>query len=92
MIHKSITFDKTPTQPHTPNVHLSTIVLYKPNDKKFVCPGTPYPKDRLRIQYSDSSLSIYPTICIDNFIDRLVEVEKTALPERNPAIPTSMLL
>ena len=92
MIDKEITFEKTPTQPHTPNVHLSIIVQYQHNDKKFVRPGTPYPKDRLGIQYSDSSLSIYPNICIDNFTERVVEVDKTVLPERNPVISTSMLL
>ena len=61
-------------------------------DTKFVRPGTPYPKDRLGIQVNDSSLSIHPTSCIDNFIDRLVEEDETVLPERDPVISTSMLL
>ena len=59
---------------------------------KFVRPGTPYPKDKLGIQVNDSSLSIHPTNCIDEFIDRLVEGEETVLPERDPVISMSMLL
>ena len=59
---------------------------------KFVCPGTPYPKDRLGIQVNDSSLSIHSTSCIDNFIDRLVKGEETVLPKREPVTSTSMLL
>ena len=46
---------------------------------KFVRPGTPYPKVRLAIQANDSSLSIHPTNCIDDFIDRLEEEEETVL-------------
>ena len=53
-------------------------------DMKFVCPGTLYPKN------NDSSLSIHPNNCIDDFIDRLVEGKETVLPER--VISTSMLL
>ena len=59
---------------------------------KFVRPGTPYLKDKLGIQVNDSSLSIHPTNCIDEFIDRLVEGEETVLPERDPVISMSMLL
>ena len=55
-------------------------------DMKFVRPGTPYPKN------NDSSVSIHPNNCIDDFIDRLVEGKKTVLPERDPVISTSMLL
>ena len=58
----------------------------------FFRPGTPYPKDKLGIQVNDSSLSIHPTNCIDEFIDRLVEGEETVLPERDPVISMSMLL
>ena len=59
---------------------------------KLVRPGTPYLKDKLGIQVNDSSLSIHPTNCIDEFIDRLVEGEETVLPERDPVISMSMLL
>ena len=60
---------------------------------KFVRLGTPYPKDRLRIDCkNDSSLSMHPTNCIDDFIDRSVEGEETVLQERDPIISTSMLL
>ena len=61
-------------------------------DMKFVCSGTCYPVDRLGIQFSDSSLSIQPTNCIDHFTNRLVEGEETFLSERDPVISTSMLL
>ena len=61
-------------------------------DMKIVCPGTPFPKDRSSIQFSDSSLSIHPTNYTDDFIDRLVEREETVLPERDPVISRSMLL
>ena len=53
---------------------------------KFVRPGTPYPKN------NDSSVSIHPNNCIDDFIDRLVEGKETVLPERDPVISASMLL
>ena len=59
---------------------------------KFVHSGTCYPIDRLGIQFSDSSLSIQQTNCIDDFINRLVEEEETFLSERDPVISTSMLL
>ena len=59
---------------------------------KFVRPGTPYPKVRLAIQVNDSSLSIHPTNCIDDFIDRLVEGEETVLPKTDAVVSTSMLL
>ena len=55
-------------------------------DTKFVRPGTPYPKNY------DSSVSIHPNNCIDDFIDRLVEGKETVLPERDPGISASMLL
>ena len=53
---------------------------------KFVCPGTPNPKN------NDSSLSIHANNCIGDFIDRLVEEKETVLPERDPVILASMLL
>ena len=55
-------------------------------DIKFVRPGTPYPKS------NDSSVSIHPNSCIDDFIDRLVEGRETGLPERDPVILAPMLL
>ena len=55
-------------------------------DMKFVCPGTPNPKN------NDLSLSIHPNNCIGDFIDRLVEEKETVLPERDPVILASMLL
>ena len=72
------------------NTHSNPHTQYP--DMKFLHSGTPYPKDRLGIQVNDPSLSIHPTNCIDDFIDRLVEEEKAVLPERNPFISTSMLL
>ena len=53
---------------------------------KFVRPGLPFPKN------NDSSVSIHPNNCIDDFIDRLVEGKETVLPERDPVILASMLL
>ena len=53
---------------------------------KFVRPGIPYLKN------NDSPRSIHPKNRIDNFIDRLVEVKETVLPERDPVILASMLL
>ena len=44
------------------------------------------------VQVSDSSLSIHPTNCIDDFIDRLLEAEETVLPGRDPIISTAILL
>ena len=55
-------------------------------DMKFVRPETPNPKN------FDSSVSIHPNNCIDDFIDRLVEGKETVLPERDPDISASMLL
>ena len=79
---KGIIFKKTSvSNPHTqcPNM-------------KFVCPRKSYPKDRLGVQVNDSSLSIHPTNCIDDFIDRLLEAEETVLPGRDPIISTAILL
>ena len=53
---------------------------------KFVRPGLPFPKN------NDSSVSIHPNNCIDDFIDRLVEGKETVLPERDPVLSVSMLL
>ena len=55
-------------------------------DTKFVRPGTPYPKNY------DSSVSINPSNCIDDFIDRVVEGKETVPSERDPGILASMLL
>ena len=79
---KGIIFKKTSvSNPHTqcPNM-------------KFVCPRKSYPKDRLGVQVNDSSLSIHPTNCIDDFIDRLLEAEEKVLPERDLIISTAILL
>ena len=55
-------------------------------DMKFVHSGTPYPKN------NDSTVSIHPNNCIDDFIDISVEGKETVLPERDPVISESMLL
>ena len=62
------------------------------SDIKFVRPGTPYQINRLGIKVNDSSSSIDPNNCINNFIDRLVEGKETVQPERNLVISASMLL
>ena len=55
-------------------------------DMKFVRPETPNPKN------FDSSVSIHPNNCIDDFIDRLVEAKETVLLEKDRVISASMLL
>ena len=53
---------------------------------KFVRSGTSYPKNK------HFYVSIHPNKCIYDFIDRLVVVKDTVLPERYPVVSASMLL
>ena len=80
IITKGITYQKTPTWPP----HIMSICQPLPTINPIIWNSFVLEQPTQKIQVNDFSLSMHPTNCIDNFIDRLAEVEETDQPERDP--------